>query len=596
MNQMQVRIEVKLVFLVMFLVALAIWTYQGSTGNGFVWDSKHYLLVYENHFAHLNWENIKWMATSLEFYNWHPLTWLSWAIDYQLYGGLDPWGYHFTNNLLHACNGVLVFVLILTVFGIADSATKKFTIAEDNHSLIAAFLASALFVVHPQHVESVAWVAERKDLLVQLFLLLSLLAYVKYVTCNQLIKTRWYLITLGLFFLAVLSKPMAVTFPVVLLLIDVYPLRRSSLAKPIISSVRQQSLHSLFVEKIPFFLLSLALVLITLMAQRTAVVDMSLIQRIFNAVHSIVLYLEKFVLPLSLNPHYPYFKVLESSSALIALVVFSIFSGITLAAMFAWRKQKRAWMIVWLLYLVTLSPVLGLIQVGSQGAADRYAYFPTLPIYVLLAGGILVVMQSGKTFRKNLLLTVATIVILLFLFLTRQQVGVWQSELSLWTHALKINPSNISVRNNLGITYMNISDYKKAAIHFEAGGEEPSGPSSMLAWRAVTYMHLGRYKESVLDLVKLGMTADIRPELIVDSNCIQYDIGWNYAQLKMYQESIDLFRRVDSKSHSGSDAGLWLDELSMIKSLEENTVLSEDLPGFCENLIPSRVRGRRVGK
>jgi hypothetical protein len=335
MNQPPLRAEVQLALLVTVLIAIGLWTYYGSTGNLFVWDSLHYILGYECRFSSLSLENLSWMATSLEFYNWHPLTWLSWAIDNQIHGELSPWGFHFSNNLLHVINGVLVFAVLLTTFGLLEPGPGKFSIRKDAHSLIAAFLASTLFIVHPQHVESVAWVAERKDLLCQLFLLLSLLAYVRYVTCSQMIKTRWYITTLGLFFLAVLSKPMAVTFPVVLLLVDVYPLRRTAFTQPIISSVQQQSFYRLAIEKTPFLLLSLVLVIATIVAQESAIrsiAEMPLMARIINAVNSTLFYLEKFLFPTRLYTHNPQFHAFGGGIALNSILVILAISGITKAA------------------------------------------------------------------------------------------------------------------------------------------------------------------------------------------------------------------------------------------------------------------------
>ena len=162
MSQSQIRFEVKLVLLLSILMIVSMWVYYQTTGNLFVWDSYHYLVKYSDHISSLTLENLWWMATSLEFYNWHPLTWFSWALDYQFYGWLSAWGFHFSNNLLHAFNSALMFVLIMTVLGLVYPATDKFAIKKDNNTLIAAFLASLLFAVHPQHVESVAWVAEQK--------------------------------------------------------------------------------------------------------------------------------------------------------------------------------------------------------------------------------------------------------------------------------------------------------------------------------------------------------------------------------------------------------------------------------------------------
>jgi tetratricopeptide (TPR) repeat protein len=591
MSQLSVRYEIKLAFMVVALVLVSMWTYYGATGNLFVWDSNTYLIKHKDHISDLTLKNLWWMTTSLEFFNWHPLTWFSWAIDYQLYNGLSTWGFHFSNNVFHAINGVIVFFLILTAFGLVVPAGEYFTMRRDNNALVAAFLASLLFVVHPQHVESVAWVAERKDLLCQFFLLLSLLAYVKYVTCNISARAIWYVMTFGLFFLAALSKPMAVTFPAVLLLVDIFPLRRTSLAKPVFSSVHQQTFFGLFVEKIPFFLLSLGLVLTTLLAQESAIGSMAqfpFVARVVNAAHSVVFYLEKFFIPRGLSPHYAYFQIMGTGSATKTLLVFSILLGFTFAALFAWRKQKRAWLIAWVFYLVTLLPVLGLIQVGSQGAADRYAYFTTLPLYFLVAGAIYLALQKGSNFRKAIpLLTVVT-VILLFMIQTRQQIRVWENEFSLWTHVIKLDSNNKFAHSNLGILYKNSAEFENAALEFEAAGEGVSVPSSTLGWRAVTYMHLGRYKESIDYLVKLGMAAEIKPGLKVDSNCIQYNIGWNYAQLKMYQESKDLFSRIAPDSNIGADASEWFKALKNVNKQGDETMLNQELPGICENLIPSR--------
>ena len=592
MSQFSVRYEIKLTLIIVALVLVSMWTYYGATGNSFVWDTANYLTIYQSHISALTFDNLWWMATSLEFYNWHPLTWFSWALDYQIYGGLSPWGFHFSNNVLHSVNGVLVFFLILTTFGLVFPLGKNFAMRKDSNSLVAAFLASLVFVVHPQHVESVAWVAERKDLLFQFFLLLSLLSYVKYVTCIRPTNRGWYAMTLGLFFLAALSKPMAVTFPAVLLLIDVFPLRRTSLEKPVFSSVQQQTYFGLIVEKIPFFIISMALVLLTLLAQESAIGSMVYFpfgDRLLNAVHSVVLYLEKFFIPLGLSPLYPYFQISGTGGAVKAFLVLLVFLGVTFAALSAWRKQKRAWLIAWLFYLIALLPVLGLIQVGSQGAANRYAYFPTLPLYFLIAGGIYWTLQKGNNFQKAALLLTVVSVTSLLIVQTRMQIGVWENGFSLWTHVIKLDPGNKFAHSNLGILYMNSAEYEKAALEFEAAGEGGSIPGRTLARRALTYMHLGRFQESIDYLVKFGVAAQTIPELNADSNCIQYNIGWNYAKLELYQESIDFFSRIASDSNIGADASVWLSALKKSGKRDGGSVLNHEMPGICEDLIPARV-------
>jgi tetratricopeptide (TPR) repeat protein len=347
---------------------------------------------------------------------------------------------------------------------------------------------------------------------------------------------------------------------------------------------------SLLVEKIPFFLVSLVLVLTTLMAQDTAIgsmVEFPLMARIVNAVHSTVFYLQKFLIPISLSPHYSYFQIEGSESVFKVLLIFLIFLSITLAAIFGWRRQKQAWLIAWVFYLLTLSPVLGLIQVGIQGAADRYVYFPTVPVYLLMAGGVFLMLRRGGTISRSLLFVIAMAVFSVLVIQTRSQIRVWQSEASLWTHVIKLDANNEFAHSNRGIVYKNNADYENAALEFEAAGEGSLTPHTTLAWRAVTYMHLGRNKEAIEYLVKFGTKAESKSELKADSNCIQYNIGWNFAHLGMYEEATELFELVDVESPIGPDAGLWLDELSKINSQDNKAVLSKDLPDSCKNLIPS---------
>ncbi len=594
MNQTPVRTDLKLFLGVLLLVTVALLVYQQTAAHALVWDSKYYLLG-NKHISRFNAENLIWMLKSLEYYNWHPLTWVSWALDYQMYGGLDPWGFHLSNNIIHSLNGSLVFILAMVVFGLNDPGSKSYPINTDNRSLIAAFLAALMFVVHPQHVESVAWVAERKDLLCQLFLLLSLLAYVQYVTCRQAHRTRWYVGVVFLYSLAVLSKPMAATFPAVLLLIDVYPLRRTRIIKPILSSIEQKSFGQLLAEKIPFILLSMLLIILTLMAQQAALSQKPLDLRVLNAFNSVVLYLVHFLVPVHLSPHYPYAVSAAHAITWKAFTPVVVFLVITWAVFRAWTRHRPAWLVSWLFYLLTLSPVIGLIQVGGQGAADRYTYFPMLPVYLLVAAGILrLLKRSGKP--GKVLVFMVTLPFLAFLIATtRQQIRVWQNELTLWSHVVKAYPDDVLARDNLGIVHFNRGEYEQAATQFEISGRLPSKPTTMLAWRALTYLHLKRYKEALPDLVRLGVTSDAIPQLHADQNCILYDIGWIYAQENAIQEAQELLGRVDPNSSSGAHARTWLQWLQSAGAGNAKP-RDNDLPDFCAALIPSRMTATRTHK
>lgn len=570
------------------IALITLWTYHPTTNNLFVWDSKAYLPVFEFWISKMNAYHIVWMFLSLEVANWHPLTWLSWAIDYQLYGGLVPWGYHFSNNLLHAANSILVFLLTLVIFGLNAQESNGYPFRKDNNALIAAFLTALFFAVHPQHVESVAWIAERKDLLFQFFLLLSMLTYVKYVSCDANTKSRWFNGTLSLFVMALLSKPMAVTFPVILLLIDVYPLRRFSWVQTVNRSIRQQTTFYLIREKIPFFLFSLLLVLITLYAQKGALTSISIELRVLNAFNSIIFYLTQLCAPLQFAPLYPYFvDVGESISWKAFIPLFSVV-GISLAALYAWTRARHMWLVAWLFYLVTLTPVLGLIQVGSQGAADRYAYFPTLPAYFLLGAGVLAVLKNITTTRRRLVAVLAILpLVLLLVSKTRQQIQIWESDETLWSNTVLMYPENAYAHMYLGGYYFNVRQYEKAAFYFDEVERLKPNEVNSLAWRGLTHLHLGQFEEAIKFHIKLGVATESMPQMKADQFCIQYNIGWLYAQLDMFTESSELFSRLDPVSRLGHDAGIWLDWLENNKKSRNIGPTIETLPGFCNRLLPT---------
>ena len=587
MSKIPTRMVAKLLVPTVIIMVIVMWVYHPTTKSQFVWDTNGYLYIHEFWISSLSPYHIVWMFLSLEFMNWHPLTWLSWAIDYQIYGGLDPWGYHLSSNILHAINSALVFVLALVVFGLNSPKPRGYPLCKDSQAIVAAFLAALFFAVHPQHVESVAWVAERKDLLCQLFLLLSLLSYVKYVTCNEDVKKRWYRSTLGLFVLALLSKPMAVTFPVVLLLVDVYPLRRVNFVPSLTQSITQLPLYNLVREKIPFFLLTAISIFVTLYAQQGALASVSFDLRVLNASNSIILYLSKLLLPLDFAPLYPYaVNVGEGVSWKSFVPALSIF-GLSLASVYAWTRGHRAWLITWLFYLVTLSPVLGLIQVGLQGAADRYAYFPTLPFYILIGAGILAVLNKITATKRPFIWLAVLPLIFMLAGKTREQIQVWENNETLWSYAITQFPTSALAHKNLGGHYYNDHSFENAAFYFkESSRLNPKDPRAM-AWHGLTALHLGQYEDALATHIKLGSALELNPGVAGSRNCIQYNIGWILAQMDMFTESSERFNRVHPKSKSGLDAASWIDWLENNKETGHDKATSEDLPGYCNKLLPS---------
>jgi tetratricopeptide (TPR) repeat protein len=459
----------KAVIPVSILVIVTFIAYRGALNNDFVtWDTGAYI-VDNPHIKAFTGENLKWMFTAFYAANWHPLTWLSHAIDYALFG-MKPWGHHLSNLIIHSLN-VIEFFMLAVVLLTLSTATSPLQFAWtkiDNKVLLGAFVAALFFGIHPQHVESVAWLAERKDVLCLLFILLAWLSYLFYALRTRLV---WYIASLVCFILALLSKPMAVTLPVILILMDIYPLRRTTLTIP----SQPVPYKTLVLEKIPFFVLTLISAILTILAQQSSdamvsIQTMGILLRFLNACNSIILYISKFLLPVGFSPMYVmssfpnYHHYYLSLVSVMAVVLSSLVCG------YLWYAKKQYyWLIAWLFYLVTLTPVLGLIQVGSQSAADRYAYLPTLPFYVLIGMGVatLYYQQELRKFFK-VGLTIGLLVIMLQLVrLTQEQTWIWKNDVTLWAYAVLYDPDNPITQMNLGVAYSYVGEYEKAIAHLK---------------------------------------------------------------------------------------------------------------------------------
>ena len=362
----------------------------------------------------LDWSTIRWAFTTDAAANWHPLTWLSHALDYQLFG-LNPAGHHFSSVLLHALNVVLLFLLLNWITG------------RRGPSLLVA----ALFALHPINVESVAWVAERKNVLCTLFFLLAIAAYSRYAE-----KPDWrrYLLVLILFAAGLMAKPMVITLPFLLLLLDYWPLGRISGSPAYALRVQQFPLKTLLLEKVPLLLLSAASAVITFKVQRAGAAVRSLVQfpfslRIQNALIAYTLYLWKMLWPtrLAFYPHSaispPAWRWLPAALLLLAIT----------AVVFVFRR-KRYLVVGWFWYLGTLVPVIGLVQLSEASMADRYAYLPLIGIFIMIAFGLadVATLQTAPLAWK---VTPAIAALLVLMALTYRQIGYWASDYALWSHA-----------------------------------------------------------------------------------------------------------------------------------------------------------------
>jgi tetratricopeptide (TPR) repeat protein len=443
----------KNLLIVSILVALiTILVYLPALQNDFVnWDDGKY--VYENpNIRSFGFNSLQWMLTTFHAGNWHPLTWLSHAIDYALWS-LNPMGHHLMSVIFHGLNTFLVIILITHLINLTG---------KDKHnqktSLIAGAITGLLFGLHPLHVESVAWVSERKDVLYAFFFLLSIYMYIKYVSAEQGRKVLFYGLCLGFFILSLMSKPMAVTLPVVLIILDFFPLGRLDFKSGLISK------RKVLMEKVPFFGLSLASSAITIMAQQVggaikSINSIGIEDRMLIALRGLVSYLYKMLWPKDLSPIYPYpTKISFFMFEYIASVIFILV--ITLFCIYSWKKQKF-WLSIWTYYLITLFPVLGIIQVGEQAAADRYTYLPSLGPFLLIGMGI--ARLTGRIIRKDhgldfrnlfAIFAVAAGALVLLAGLTINQTKVWKDSETLWKRNLKLYPdTSFQAYNNLGLVY-----------------------------------------------------------------------------------------------------------------------------------------------
>lgn len=436
--------------------------YRPSINNGFVnWDDAG--AVIENpHIRFLNHSSFQWMFTTFHTGNWIPLTWFSFSLDYAL-GKLDPKVYHLHNLLLHTINSVLVFFLSLNILKLVVLngclSLEKLSnerMGKITPTLWSAALTALLFALHPIHVESVAWITERKDLLCCLFFFASLLVYLDYISSDKGKSGKWW-ICLGLFTLALLSKPMAITLPLVLLLLDIWPLNRFDSKWP-----------KILWEKIPFFLLSIFITITTIFAQSSAgaiadTTEVSIDFRLMNAFHSLVFYMWKMIIPIDLVPFYPitHQGAEAFSAANVGALLIVILTSIVC---FIYRKYRPYLALSGLYYFITLAPVLGIIQVGGQAAADRYSYIPSLSILLLFSTSVVVFFYHYRLVLTGL----SSGLIIILGFTTMQQIFIWNNSVSLWERVLKIYP-NISMiaHTNMGNAYKQFGRLNEALCEYD---------------------------------------------------------------------------------------------------------------------------------
>jgi Tfp pilus assembly protein PilF len=413
------------IFIILLFTFIA---YLPALKAGFVnWDDPDYVnkQIFSQGFS-----NLKSLITTPIQGNYHPLTMISLALNYSI-SGMNAWSYHLVNLLLHLINCILVF---------------RFAFLLSNKNTLIAFVTAILFGIHPMHVESVAWVTERKDVLYSLFFLAGLISYTKYTDTGN---RKQYIITLIFLILALLSKPAAVIFPLVLFCIDL--LRKRTLALKLV------------VEKIPFFILPLILGFITYLAQKEkGAIDtyaFSISTRIFMGFYGIMMYFIKMIVPVNLSPFYPYAPINQPLPTEYYLSPL-FFVALAIMCVYSWKKNRVIAFGI-LFYITNLLLVLQFLPVGSAIIADRYTYIPYIGFFFIL--GWLINRFARGNMNRAYYITIP--VVILFSFLTYQQSAVWNNAASLWDHAIKINPNSRAYDNRAGL-YNEEKNYSKALEYY----------------------------------------------------------------------------------------------------------------------------------
>lgn len=430
-------------------------------------------------------ENILWAFTTFHAANWHPVTWISHMIDCQIYN-LSPWGHHLTNVLLHAVNTALLFLLLSRLSG----------------ALWKSALVATLFSIHPLHVESVAWVSERKDVLSTMFLLLTLICYINYVQCH---KIKYYYLAIIAFSFGLMAKPMLVTVPFLLLLVDYWPLGRFTEQKAsAVDSVTGQALAKscsiwlILKEKFPFLILSAISCVITLLAQSSLAVitleELPLSSRIANAVVSYMNYIGKMLWPMNLSAYYPFQRAIPSWKVACAIFLLVSISFISLNKI----RRYPYLAIGWFWYIGTLIPVIGIVQVGAQSMADRYTYIPLIGLFIAIVwGGGELAANFPQT--RLILATSSTILILILAILSYRQISYWKDTETLFRHAIEVTRDNWFAHTFLGIALDVKGKYDEALPHLVRAAQLNPQYSRARYGLGVSLRRLGRLDEAILN-------------------------------------------------------------------------------------------------
>jgi tetratricopeptide (TPR) repeat protein len=481
--------------------------------NDYVYENPHVL-------NGLTRDGIIWAFTTGHTGYWHPLTWLSLMLDCQL-SGPNSGRIHLVNLLVHMANTLLLFAVL-----------KKMTGALWQSAFVAA-----AFALHPMHVESVAWIAERKDVLSTFFLLLTLAAYTGYTKSPTIYR---YVASLVLFAFGLMTKPMLVTLPFVLLLLDYWPLERFAAPqalKTVSVPDRRRLLYRIIIEKIPFFALAAVSSIITFIVQKGSgsvpdINTISLQNRVANAFLSYTRYIGKMFWPQNMAVFYPrdidrfsFWQIAMYAMLLLGILVFVIRFG----------RNRKYLPVGWFWFVGTLVPVIGLVQAGSQAFADRYTYISYIGLFIMIAWGLPELLLKWP--QRKIALGLSMVIVLTILGIcTHRQVSYWNNNLTLFSHAIEVTQNNYLAYNNLSVAYNNLGRHQDAIEAFKQAIRIKPDYADAYINLGVACGALGRHQDAI-EAFKQAIR--IKP----DHTKAHYNLGVAYENLGRYQDEIEAYKQ-----------------------------------------------------
>ncbi len=508
----------KLILICLVLAAAIIIAFEPVRHNAFIsYDDDVYVTENPNVQKGLTAESIKWAFTSGYAANWHPLTWLSHMLDYQLYGN-NPFYHHRTNVFFHILNSLLLLIIFKKATG----------------NLWASVFAAAVFALHPLRVESVAWVAERKDVLSGFFWLLTIAAYFWY--ASRPCICRYLCVFLSLM-LGLMAKPMLVSLPLILLLLDYWPLNRFELNW---ADIKSKAL-GLLAEKTPLFLLVTTSMVVTFLVQQKAGAmlscsNFSLPVRIANALVVYIGYISKMLFPYHLAVLYPHpgdtLGLWKPVASLVLLLLIT-------AVIFYKSKNYKFLVVGWLWYVIALLPVIGLVQVGEQAMADRYTYLTSIGFFIIL---ILLIAQLQKKYKHitKPVCILAVVVIVAMTAATRNQLKYWKDDTTLFTRTIDVTEKNYIIHNNLGYTLYSKGQFDQAVELFDKALEFKPNYAKASNNKARVYLTIGKFDQAVKCLQQTVVMAPYWPDAYNNLGLANF-LAENYADAeKNYKKAVTL--------------------------------------------------------